>query len=69
MKLHRETQEEKEARKARVEAEKALRETAERWPAVREVSDALAEVRRDEMDPFLAELARAMEPKHTRREA
>lgn len=61
---------EEEGRRARIEAEKGLRETNDRWSTVHDVSAELEQVRlRTGPDPFLDELARAMrprQPKHHR---
>jgi hypothetical protein len=55
---------EEEGRQARIQAERGLKETKDRWKDVHDVSAGLERVRRETgPDPFLDELARAMRPR------
>lgn len=55
---------EEEGRKARIQAERGLRETTDRWKDIHDVSEGLEQARRKSgPDPFLEELAQAMRPK------
>lgn len=57
---------EEEGRRARIQAERGLRETTEQWAAVHDVSNGLERVSRERdhvPDPFIEDLARAMRPR------
>jgi hypothetical protein len=59
---------EEEGRRARLQAERGLRETTEQWKTVHDVSAGLERVRRDAgPDPFVAELESAMKRRPPRR--
>lgn len=60
---------ERRARAERLKAERALRETTDRWPTVNEAADAVAHIRRAHPDAFVEDLAAAMRARHNRREA
>lgn len=58
---------EEEGRRARIEAERSLRETSDRWKDVHDVSKGLERVRREAgPDLFLGDLAAAMRPRRHR---
>jgi hypothetical protein len=58
---------EDEVRKARVDAERRLRETWDRWPVVHDVSAGLRRARQESgPDPFLDELEQAMRKRRKR---
>jgi len=63
-KLEAKREEEEAAMRRRLEAERQLRETTERWPEVNQAADAVARLRRSDRDNFIEELANAMKPRH-----